>query len=84
MTLDDQIRATELDLQAKLSRRDWHGVSDAANDLRVLEATRDAHGPTVRAFRDYVDRYVSQLRAKPVCPHCLTRHSNLAGCPVRG
>jgi hypothetical protein len=26
------------DLLAKFYRADWHGVSDAANDLRVLEA----------------------------------------------
>jgi hypothetical protein len=24
-------------LEVKLKERDWHGVSDAANDLRVLE-----------------------------------------------
>lgn len=27
------------DLLWKFTRGDWHGVSDAANDLRVLEAT---------------------------------------------
>ena len=25
-------------LQVMIARGDWHGVSDAANDLRVLEA----------------------------------------------
>jgi len=25
-------------LQVKVSECDWHGVSDAANDLRVMEA----------------------------------------------
>lgn len=25
-------------LEVKVRERDWHGVSDAANDLRVLEA----------------------------------------------
>lgn len=30
--------AIALDLLWKFSRGDWHGVSDAANDLRVLEA----------------------------------------------
>lgn len=25
-------------LLLKIEQRDWHGVSDAANDLRVLEA----------------------------------------------
>ena len=31
-------RAIMDDLLWKFSRGDWHGVSDAANDLRVLEA----------------------------------------------
>lgn len=31
-------------LQMKVEEKDWHGVSDAANDLRVLEAS---WGPTV-------------------------------------
>jgi hypothetical protein len=83
MTLDEQIAAVERDLAGKVERRDWHGVSDAANDLRVLEATRDAHAPTVRAFRDYADRYVRSTHV-PLCGYCLTRHSNLVGCPVRG
>jgi hypothetical protein len=26
------------DMLWKATRRDWHGVSDAANDMRVLEA----------------------------------------------
>ena len=30
-------------LQLMVSRSDWHGVSDAANDLRVLEAEQIAH-----------------------------------------
>lgn len=30
-------------LQLMVSRSDWHGVSDAANDLRVLEAEQLAH-----------------------------------------
>lgn len=34
-------------MQVMIQRRDWHGVSDAANDLRVLEAEN-------REFVDYV------------------------------
>ena len=30
-------------LQLMVLRSDWHGVSDAANDLRVLEAEQLAH-----------------------------------------
>lgn len=44
---DDEIRRTDLRrnhqvlidyLLMKAEEHDWHGVSDAANDLRVLEA----------------------------------------------
>lgn len=31
-------------LKAKVAERDWHGVSDAANDLRVLEAHIQSRG----------------------------------------
>ena len=33
-------------LRAKIEEGDWHGVSDAANDLRVLEARHStaSHG----------------------------------------
>jgi hypothetical protein len=34
-------RAVLIDyLQVMIARGDWHGVSDAANDLRVLEAEK--------------------------------------------
>lgn len=38
MTYAEQHEALIADLKGKLERRDWHGVSDAACDLRVLEA----------------------------------------------
>lgn len=28
-------------LEMKVKEKDWHGVSDAANDIRVLEAKRE-------------------------------------------
>ena len=31
-------------LLAKVEQADWHGVSDAANDLRVLEAQQETVG----------------------------------------
>lgn len=31
-------------MQVMIARGDWHGVSDAANDLRVLEAERNNNG----------------------------------------
>lgn len=38
LTYDEQRAALLADLDGKRFRGDWHGVSDAANDLRVLEA----------------------------------------------
>ena len=37
MTLEEQRDALITYLKAKLEQEDWHGVSDAANDLRVLD-----------------------------------------------
>jgi len=31
-------------MQVMIARADWHGVSDAANDLRVLEAEMNNNG----------------------------------------
>lgn len=39
MTYHDQHAALVAYLKAKVEARDWHGVSDAACDLRVLEAS---------------------------------------------
>ena len=38
MTYEEHRRALIEYLKAKVELADWHGVSDAANDLRVLEA----------------------------------------------
>jgi hypothetical protein len=38
MSLDSQRTALIEYLRSKVESEDWHGVSDAANDLRVLEA----------------------------------------------
>lgn len=38
MTYDEQHARLVAYLSMKVEQRDWHGVSDAANDLRVLEA----------------------------------------------
>lgn len=40
---EDQRQTLIAYLQLMVSRSDWHGVSDAANDLRVLEAEQSAH-----------------------------------------
>lgn len=38
MTYDEQRDALIADMRGKMHREDWHGVADAANDLRELEA----------------------------------------------
>ena len=43
MTYDEQHAALVADLKGKLERGDWHGVSDAANDLRVIEAENGSY-----------------------------------------
>lgn len=42
LAASSDIAAVEQYLASCVRRRDWHGVADAANDLRVLEAVRDA------------------------------------------
>jgi hypothetical protein len=37
---ETHLAALETFLLSCVQRRDWHGVSDAATDIRVLEATR--------------------------------------------
>lgn len=41
MELEHQRRVLIAYLKAKVEMGDWHGVSDAANDLRVLDAQMD-------------------------------------------
>jgi hypothetical protein len=48
MTNYEAQRQTLIDyLQLMVTRADWHGVSDAANDLRVLEAENKPKPPNV-------------------------------------
>ena len=41
MTYEEHHKALVAYLLAKVETKDWHGVSDAANDLRVLEAEQN-------------------------------------------
>lgn len=41
MTIDERIEVLIKYLYAKAEERDWHGVSDAANDLRVLDTKKE-------------------------------------------
>jgi len=44
MTYKEQHAALIVYLKTKVASGDWHGVSDAANDLRVLETAGMAYG----------------------------------------
>lgn len=46
MTYEEHHAALVTYLRVKVEAQDWHGVSDAANDLRVLEAQRQNLAPT--------------------------------------
>lgn len=48
MTIQLQIAALKEYLAAKVAAEDWHGVSDAANDLRVLEAKVELKCPSCK------------------------------------
>jgi hypothetical protein len=56
MTYDEQHAALVNDLKGKLEREDWHGVSDAANDLRVLEAGNGNYDVLRRTAPEYAWR----------------------------
>lgn len=45
MTYEEHHEALVQYLLAKVEVQDWHGVSDAANDLRVLEAEKRVRAP---------------------------------------
>lgn len=51
-------RATLIEyLQVKVTQADWHGVSDAANDLRVLEAEHQAESQrTLGKYAPVIER----------------------------
>ncbi len=46
MTYEEQRQTLIRYLMHKVEIADWHGVSDAANDLRVLEAQQEARKDT--------------------------------------
>lgn len=60
MTYEEQRAALLADLDGKRFRGDWHGVSDAANDLRVLEAEQKIR--TEERDLDRPDEFIDALR----------------------
>jgi hypothetical protein len=67
--IEEKIATLVCYLKVKLDERDWHGVSDCANDIRVLEGQngwRKAHASITRLAEDYrqeLERY--RRAAKP-------------------
>jgi predicted DNA-binding protein (UPF0278 family) len=62
MTYEEQHAALVADLKGKLHRADWHGVSDAANDLRVLEAQHQVQGVAISSdYKPGAARFVEDL-----------------------
>lgn len=70
MTYHDQHAALIAYLKAKVEARDWHGVSDAACDLRVLEASDWKWEQTRRSGSDILkemcDRVAARTAPSPV------------------
>jgi len=56
-TYEEDIKVLIDYLYMKAKQRDWHGVSDAANDLRVLEADKLSY----QACKDIVGAYRQTL-----------------------
>lgn len=64
----DGRRATLIDyLKVKCDQADWHGVSDAANDLRVLEAEHQAESQrTLGKYAPIIEQLRAKQHAQPV------------------
>lgn len=51
-------------MQAKIAEKDWHAVSDAANDLREIEAEERACGDAaVAELREILSRFKNRVAA---------------------
>lgn len=58
MTLEEQKEIMKKDLTMKYQRGDWHGVADAAMDLREIEVE-------IRLAKEYQATYIIQGSSKP-------------------
>lgn len=65
MNLHEQRLALINYLHAKITDCDWHGVSDAANDLRVLEARISAGALEPMQWFDEVGQRLGPRRPPP-------------------
>lgn len=63
MKKDQKIEAMVSYLLLKVDERDWHAVSDAANDLRVLEAKGERNG-LYEKTKTQSEKTVAQHRAQ--------------------
>jgi hypothetical protein len=73
-------------MKVKLEEGDWHGVSDAANDLRVLEANNSASAsPAIEHLRDALFGLCSMVQCTSGnndchCKVCIADHALSATC----
>lgn len=63
MTYEEHHAALVTYLKVKVEQADWHGVSDAANDLRVLEAAPPVVRPQDRDQAAF-DRIAERIQAE--------------------
>lgn len=64
MTYDEHRAILIAYLKAKIELSDWHGVSDAANDLRVLEATPQIGMSRQERDQAAFDRIAERIQAE--------------------
>jgi phosphoserine phosphatase len=72
-------------LKAKTEENDWHAVSDAANDLRVMEATYNAAALGAKAADAAFAAGSKPLPIResfPVCARCYSREHHVSDCPL--
>lgn len=80
MNYADKHKALVEYLKVKTAEGDWHGVSDAANDLRVLEAERPAVSPILREIREPFIPCGSPRNFRTFTGRCALRYGHVGEC----
>lgn len=74
MTYEEHRRALIEYLKVKVELADWHGVSDAANDLRVMEAApppvQSREDRNLAAFSRIAERMAAEESRKQQTNYC--------------
>jgi hypothetical protein len=66
--MNDDIEIMIQYMQMKIRQRDWHGVSDAANDIREMEAKKKPKYPMQVSIKDFVSmvKGKEKLEGRPI------------------